>query len=99
VVRAPHDWIAAVIRRRLIVQGRVQGVGYRVSCARAAKEAGVGGWVRNLADGNVEVVIEGEPSQVEDLEAWCRRGPRMAMVTTVFASDEQPASEDQFSIR
>jgi acylphosphatase len=94
-----EERVADLIRRHLIVHGRVQGVGYRISCARTAQLAGVAGWVRNLSDGGVEVVIEGERASVEEVESWCRRGPRMAMVTSVAASDEQPASESEFSIR
>jgi acylphosphatase len=87
------------VRRRLLVGGRVQGVGYRISCARRAEQAGVAGFVRNLDDGRVEVVIEGEPAAVAEVEAWCRQGPRMALVTKVEAADEPPQGEQAFSVR
>jgi acylphosphatase len=86
------------MRRRLVVHGSVQGVGYRVSCAHHARAVGVTGWVRNLSDGGVEVVIEGRPDAVTNLEAWCRRGPKMARVTSVEASDESPIEEPKFEI-
>ncbi len=89
----------AVSRRRLLVDGDVQGVGYRVSCARRARGAGLAGWVRNLADGRVEVVIQGPPDLVREIETWCSRGPQMAVVTSVEASDEAPAAEIGFNIR
>lgn len=85
------------VRRHLVVRGRVQGVGFRASCARAAADAGVAGWVRNVRDG-VEVVIEGDPESVAPVEEWCRRGPRTAVVFAVDATDETPRSETTFEI-
>ncbi len=89
----------SVLRRRLVVEGRVQGVGYRVSCARRARAAGLAGWVRNLADGGVEVVLQGPPDAVSEIEKWCRRGPGMAVVTSVEATQEPPTAETAFEIR
>ncbi len=86
-------------RRRLLVDGAVQGVGYRVSCARRARAAGLSGWVRNLEDGRVEVVLQGPPDLVSEIAGWCGRGPQMAVVTTVVGSDEQPVVETGFEIR
>jgi acylphosphatase len=80
-------------RRRLLVEGRVQGVGYRVTCARQARAAGLAGWVRNLGDGREEVILQGTPDAVSEIERWCSRGPRMAMVTNVSASDEPPVPD------
>jgi acylphosphatase len=71
----------------------VQGVGYRVSCARRARAAGLAGWVRNLDDGRVEVVLQGPPDAVSEIERWCSRGPQMAVVTNVVASDEPHARD------
>ncbi|QJD31006.1 acylphosphatase [Methylococcus geothermalis] len=62
------------------VAGRVQGVWYRASAARKASELGLTGWVRNLPDGRVELVAEGDVATVEALLAWCRRGPPLARV-------------------
>jgi acylphosphatase len=91
--------LSAVSRRRLLVDGYVQGVGYRVSCARRARGAGLTGWVRNLGDGRVEVVLQGPPDVVGEIEAWCSRGPQMAVVTSVEASDEAPVAENGFNVR
>lgn len=76
---------------RLVIQGRVQGVGYRWWTVRVATELGVAGWVRNCADGSVEVLAIGGDDQVERLKAFCRRGPRGAVVRSV---DIAPAEDD-----
>ena len=70
----------AVVARRIEVTGRVQGVGYRQSCAYFAEEHGVAGWVRNRADGSVEAHLEGRPEDVDAAVRWCRSGPRWARV-------------------
>jgi acylphosphatase len=87
------------VRRRVVVHGRVQGVGFRASCIRRALDAGVGGWVRNTGDGSVEAVFEGPPSAVDGLVAWCGRGPPMAEVRAVDVWSEAPVGDDVFSIR
>jgi acylphosphatase len=78
-----------VIRRRLIVHGNVQGVGFRWAIARAAESRGVAGWAQNSADGTVEAVLEGEPEAVESVVRICREGPRGARVDRVDVTDEQ----------
>jgi len=67
----------------LRIHGRVQGVGYRASAHRRALELGLSGYVRNLDDGSVEAVVEGEEADVEAFVTWCRTGPRLARVTRV----------------
>jgi acylphosphatase len=79
-----------VIRRRLIVHGRVQGVGFRYSAARQAQSRGVAGSAANRPDGTVEVVLEGEPDAVESLVRWCEQGPRGAVVERVDVLEEAP---------
>lgn len=87
------------VRRRVIVDGRVQGVFYRDTCRRLATRAGVSGWARNRSDGEVEVVLEGDPDAVDRVVAWCRTGPPHALVTSVKVVDEEPEGIRGFSVR
>ncbi len=87
----------ALLRRRLLVSGEVQGVFFRDRCRREAMAADVAGWARNLPDGRVEVVAEGEPEAVERLQGWCRQGTPQAEVTSVEAIDEEPEGLSGFS--
>jgi acylphosphatase len=72
-----------MIAKRLIVRGRVQGVGYRDSMAEAATALGVVGWVRNRRDGTVEALVQGDADAVESVLTWCRRGPPAARIISV----------------
>ena len=87
------------VRRRVVVQGRVQGVFFRDSCARMARTAGAAGWVRNRNDGTVEAVFEGDPAAVERMVAWARQGPRRATVERIEVFDEAPVGESGFRVR
>jgi acylphosphatase len=80
------------------VSGRVQGVWYRDSCRAEARRLGVAGWVRNLRDGRVEAVFEGEPDAVEAMVSWCHEGPPHALVTRVEVADEPPEGETAFRV-
>ncbi|MBD3883872.1 acylphosphatase [Phormidium tenue FACHB-886] len=71
------------ISAHLVVSGRVQGVGYRASTADMAKLLKLNGWVRNLRDGRVEAVIEGDRAKVEEMIRWCHQGPPAAVVEAV----------------
>jgi acylphosphatase len=79
--------------RRVVVEGFVQGVGYRDFARRAALRLGVSGWVRNRLDGTVEAVIAGARADVEAMLAEMRRGPRGAAVANLLLLD--PDSADQ----
>ena len=70
-------------RAHAIIRGRVQGVFYRMETRNAANGIGVNGWVRNLPDGTVEAVFEGENEKVEAALDWCRQGPPNARVEDV----------------
>ncbi|TVZ02635.1 acylphosphatase [Trebonia kvetii] len=88
-----------MIRYRVLISGRVQGVAYRDSCRRMAEQHGVNGWVRNLPDGSVEAVFEGRPDDVGRLVDWSRRGPRFAEVADVRVHAEEPEGISEFQIR
>lgn len=90
--------MAMTVRRRVVVSGRVQGVWFRDSCREQARRRGVHGWVRNLPDGRVEAVFEGEPGAVDALVAWCHEGPPRAVVQRVELCEEEPAGERGFRI-
>jgi acylphosphatase len=78
------------VARRLVVSGRVQGVGFRYFTQEAAAREGVTGWVRNLPDGRVEAHVEGERDAVTCVERAIRRGPRGARVDSVEVDVEEP---------
>jgi len=80
------------------VSGRVQGVFFRATCADEARRRGLGGWVRNAADGEVEAVFEGPRPQVEAMVEWCRRGPSGARVDAVETERQQPVGTASFGI-
>jgi acylphosphatase len=85
------------LRRRIVVRGDVQGVGYRFSAQRAAGRHGVAGWIRNCPDGSVEAVLEGERAAVEAMIEWCRHGPPHAEVRELEAHEEVPEGLAGFS--
>jgi acylphosphatase len=85
-----------MVRERVVVHGRVQGVGFRYALARAADTRGVAGWARNRADGTVEAVFEAEPEAVESLVRFCEEGPRGAEVDRVEVFEEEPEGLTRF---
>ena len=89
---------SGVIRRRVIVHGRVQGVFFRDTLRRMAESRRVGGWARNRDDGSVEAVFEGEADAVEALVEFCRRGPSRARVAEVEVFDEQTEGLERFRV-
>jgi acylphosphatase len=88
-----------MIRRRVLVEGRVQGVFFRETARRRAASAGVAGWIRNNPDGAVEAVFEGEPDAVERMIEFCREGPRGARVDWVDVRAEEPEGLTGFASR
>ena len=87
-----------MVQSRVIVRGRVQGVGFRMSVSRRATSLGVAGRVRNLRDGSVEAVFEGEPDAVRSLVDYCRRGPLGASVSGVDVFEEAPEGLGGFAV-
>jgi len=88
----------SVKRVRVIVAGRVQGVFYRATCARLAREAEVGGFVRNLPDGRLEAAFEGPDEVVDRLVAWCGLGPDLARVDEIQVVSEAPLGDVTFRV-
>ena len=87
-------------RLHLIIKGRVQGVFFRVSTKKKANYLNLSGWVKNLANGDVEVVAEGEKEKLQELLKWTWQGPPSARVDDIEASWEEYKEEfDTFSIR
>jgi acylphosphatase len=87
------------VRARANISGRVQGVFFRMETKRAADRFGVFGWVRNLKDGSVEAVFEGEQERVNHILDWCRQGPPHADVTDMaVAWSEYTGEFDGFNI-
>ena len=85
------------VRKRVLVSGRVQGVFFRDSARKEALSQGLGGSAKNLADGRVEVILEGDEEAVERVIEWCRSGPAHADVDSVEVADEEPAGTTGFS--
>jgi acylphosphatase len=81
------------VRAHVVIDGRVQGVCFRLDTRRAALERDVKGWVRNLADGRVEAVLEGEENNVKSMLKWCNSGPPLARVRKVSVEWEPYSSE------
>ena len=84
---------------RLLISGRVQGVGYRDWVRRQALDLGLTGWVRNLRDGCVELVACGEEAPLRELEQWLWQGPPRARVTQVKVQETVAQSFDGFFVR
>jgi acylphosphatase len=79
------------IGKRLVIHGRVQGVGFRYGLQREAERLGVSGWVRNRPDGTVEAAAHGPPEAVAELIRWAHVGPRLAQVARVEVTDDASA--------
>ena len=86
-------------RVRLVVHGTVQGVGFRYAAREAAAQCGVAGWVRNFADGSVEIVAQGSSAAVARMTAWAQAGPRYAEVHRVDVAREEVTPLTGFDIR
>lgn len=85
-------------RVHVYISGRVQGVAYRACTWEVADRLGLNGWVRNLPDGRVEAVFEGEAAIVEEMVRWCHQGPPAAIVKTVDVKQEPPENLQGFQI-
>lgn len=82
--------------KRLLISGRVQGVGFRDWMAREAERLGVSGWARNRRDGTLEALVDGDTAAVEELLRLCRRGPLLAEVTEIVEDLAEPWPDPGF---
>jgi acylphosphatase len=90
----------AKARAHIVISGRVQGVSFRYYTMQEAQARNVVGWVRNLWDGRVEAVFEGEQEAVDQMLAWSRKGPPSAQVEEVKVTPGEPTGEfESFRIR
>ncbi len=84
----------------LFISGRVQGVGYRLSAYDKGRQLGLTGWVRNLPDGRVEMLIEGPEEKLQHMVKWAEIGPRFADVTNIELLEQALSGEfNDFQIR
>jgi len=90
--------MADKVRAHVLIEGRVQGVFFRASTRDEARARGLAGWVRNRPDGRVEAVFEGDKAVVENMLAWCQKGPPYAYVDQVEIA-YQPYQGDLLDFR
>ena len=86
-------------RAHVRIYGKVQGVWFRAHTKEMADKLGIKGWVRNVPDGSVEAVFEGDDESVEKIIEWCHHGPPLARVEGVEVEYEEPRGEEKFEIR
>lgn len=92
------SYAGGVIRRRVVVHGFVQGVGFRYMARLEAARFDIGGWVRNRDDGTVEAEIEGDEASVTSMLDWFATGPRGAIVQRTEVSELEPTGERDFRV-
>ena len=85
--------MSQTVCRRVIVSGRVQGVAFRAYARAAARKVGATGWVRNLPDGRVEALVEGDKERVDTMLAWFHRGSPSSRVEKVTVYEEKPTGQ------
>lgn len=88
--------VGVTVRAHIFVSGFVQGVNFRWYTIERARVRGLGGWVRNLPDGRLEAVFEGDEESVRSMVDWCHTGPRMAQVSQVEVAWEEPEGLAEF---
>ena len=83
---------------RVMISGRVQGVGFRYFARRKAKKLNVFGWIQNLGDGSVDAVFQGEDKNVDEMVKWCYEGSPLASVDKVDVRGEPMGKYEEFEI-
>ncbi|HEX6333197.1 MAG TPA: acylphosphatase [Flavisolibacter sp.] len=84
---------------QILVKGKVQGVFFRATARDVAASMGIRGWVRNTDNGDVEIMASGEDALLEQLTAWCRKGPPNAVVREVLVTKMPDSPLPAFTIR
>ena len=87
--------VEPIERMHLLISGRVQGVFFRATAEHVARELGITGWARNLPDGRVEAIAEGDPEALDRFADWCREGPPAARVEGVEIRRSEATGEFQ----
>ena len=87
------------LQKHIYLSGRVQGVGFRAFTRKEASSLGIKGWVKNLADGRVEMKIKGDSSSVKKMIKKVKKGPSFARVDDIEINDEEVENYDRFEIR
>lgn len=88
-----------IIQKHIFISGRVQGVGFRAFTRKEASSRGITGWVKNLADGRVEIKIQGEREKIKDMIRRIKEGPSFARVDDIEVIDEEIENFDRFEVR
>lgn len=86
-------------RVHILIEGKVQGVGFRASTRRRAKNLELAGWVKNLENGDVEAVFEGSKESINEILDWCKKGPSIAKVKDVKVEEEEPKILESFELK
>lgn len=84
---------------QILIKGKVQGVFFRTGAKEMADKLNVKGWVKNTAEGDVEIVASGEENDIYKFIEWCKRGPRRAVVTEIIVTQKEAVSFNEFSVR
>jgi acylphosphatase len=88
-----------IVQKHIFISGRVQGVGFRAFTRKEASTRGIRGWVKNLADGRVEIKIQGEREKIKDMIRRIKEGPSFARVDDIEVIDEEIENFDRFEVR
>lgn len=83
----------------ILIKGKVQGVFFRASAKEMADKLNVKGWVKNTAEGDVEVMASGEENNIYQFIEWCKHGPRRAVITDVIVTQKEAVAFNDFSVR
>lgn len=87
-----------MISKSIIIKGKVHGVFFRASAKRVAESLDLKGWVKNTNSGNVEIIVTGEQSNVEEFINWCRIGPEKAVVQEIIINESNEIHLSNFKI-